>query len=146
MWSWLILVAIGLIGQAPDSRREEPDAARNPPTIPIHVLARDIQSYRGQVVRTCGRRLEPAIHEKDGRIVYWTLTAPYPSGRRGWHSGVILSHCGARPRLSNDCVTGRVAREDESLDIPEVIIVGGHTTMSHEWWLHLDCARQGGRR
>jgi hypothetical protein len=110
------------------------------PTIPLHVLARNIGDFRGRTVRTCGPELE-AARRPDGEVAYWIMSARDPISRHNnIYSGVHIASCAARPPVDADgCVTGRVAREDGSLEAPADVIIGSHRIVSFEWILHPQC-------
>lgn len=133
-----ILCVAGCSAAAP----EAPSAAAVQ-TVPLQVLAANTVDYRGRTVRVCGRwQNRSARSGDDAPETGWSLTAPNPPGMHGPHTySVIVAACrGARPRLTNGCVTGRIAREDGSLAMPEAILVASHVTGSNEWWLHPQCA------
>lgn len=110
------------------------------PTVPLHVLARSIADYRGRIVRTCGPQFRPS-RRPDGKITNWRLSVRDPTSPYNFPAIVRVLSCHAEtsPFDSEGCVTGRIAREDGSLDEPDVEIVGSHEIVSYEWWLHPQC-------
>ena len=133
-----IMLLIGAIAAGCTAEPLEP-ASGSIETVPLHILARNIASYRGQTVRTCGREIEPARYS-NGEIIYWRLSVIDPTSPYRFPARVIIPSCnGERPRLRGGCISGRVAREDGSLDPPESVVIGSHEIMSHEWWLHPQC-------
>ena len=120
-----------------------PAALNGVETVPLHVLARTINNYRGRTVRTCGRELTP-ITQANGDIRSWELRAVDPTSPHAFTAYVIIPACnGRRPRLDESCAIGRIAREDGSLDPPEDIAIGSHMIGSQEWWLHPQCPAHG---
>jgi|GEM_PF-2950879 len=118
----------------------EPSAASAVETVPLHVLARNIGDYRGQIVRTCGGRPSP-VRSPDGEIREWELRVTDPTSEHRFTAFVIVPSCnGQMPRLVDGCVTGRVAREDGSLDPPTSMSVISHFIGSDEWWIHPPCS------
>lgn len=83
--------------------------------------------------------MERTAESADGRVVGWNLIVPYSHSPRSMIFVVVAACEGERPRLSNGCITGRIAREDDSLQPETEIIVVSHTTGSFEWWLHPQC-------
>ena len=138
-----LVAALATFGCSAD--RPEPAAPSAPAieTVPLRTLAANTASYRGQTVRVCGRWSDPPTL-RPGEVARsgWALTAPKLPGTFGPHSYFVgVTSClGRRPRLSSGCITGRIAREDGSLDLPENILVGSHVTGSHEWLLHPQCS------
>ena len=124
-----------LAGCAPVSPApEQPQAVR---TIPIPQLAREIDRHRGEIVRTCGEQLEPTVNAQ-GDILRWELSTRDSITR--FPASVVVAACnGGQPPIENGCVTGRVAREDGSLEEPERWIVTDHEIVNYEWWLHPQC-------
>jgi hypothetical protein len=111
-------------------------------TIPLHVLARDIESYRGQAVRTCGR-WRGALRSAEGQVRAWHLSRIDPTSPHGFTASVLVPECrGRRPRLTDGCISGRVAREDGTLDMPDGVLVTDHLIISYEWWIHPQCEAQ----
>ena len=110
-------------------------------TIPLHLLPRVIRNYRGRVIRTCGERLSPVWKGETDQVVGWNLLAQNPDSRFDYMMvGVEIAPCGSRrPRLIDGCISGRVAREDGSLDEPETSIVTSHLDMDSNWSLHPIC-------
>jgi hypothetical protein len=123
---------------------EQPRSATGPitPTVPLHVLARTIADYKGRTVRTCGTKLQ-AARGTDGKVAYGILSARDPASRRDRQASVHIASCGGeRPRLDpGGCVTGRVAREDGSLQEPDTVMVSSHAVVNNEWILHPQCRR-----
>jgi hypothetical protein len=110
----------------------------------LHVLARNIADFRGRTVRTCGPELQ-AGRGPNGEVAYWSMLARDPISRHNnIYSGVHIAPCGGerRPVDADGCVTGRIAREDGSLEAPVDVIIGSHRIVSFEWILHPQC---GGR-
>lgn len=132
-----VLLSIALVSCSP--QRPSPAGVSSDPSVPLHVLARNIESYRGQSVRTCGTELLP-ITQADGTVRSWSLRKLDPTSSHGFTAYVIVPACaGRRPPMAGGCVVGRVAREDGSLDIPEAITIGSHLIGSQEWRLHPQC-------
>lgn len=105
----------------------------------MHVLAHDIRTYRGRIVRTCGRWTGP-LTSAAGVDIAWQLAAPDPTSSAGFQAGVFVAPCaGRRPRLAQGCITGRIAREDGSLEDPKSTGFIDHQTINFEWWLHPLC-------
>ena len=135
---------IGTLAAACASEQQPRTAIASPvPTVPLHVLARTVADFRGQTVRTCGPELQ-AGRWPNGEVAYWSMRAKDPISRHNnIYSGVHIASCGGeRPPVDTDgCVTGRVAREDGSLEAPTEVIIGSHEIVSFEWILHPQCRR-----
>jgi hypothetical protein len=123
---------------------QEPRAAADSitPTVPLHDLARTIGDYKGRTVRTCGTELQ-AIRGTDGTVAYGILSARDPASRHNLQASVHIASCGGQsPRLDPaGCITGRVAREDGSLQEPDAVMVSSHAVVDNEWILHPQCRR-----
>lgn len=108
--------------------------AASVPTLPAGQLARNIETYKGQILRVCGRLLK-----EEGNTL-WEIRAvadPHPHG-----AGVKVVPCaGAKPqRPKKGCMTGHIARRDGSLE-PQA---GGPVMVtdaieSYVWFLHPQC-------
>lgn len=133
-----ILIAAACVREPPET-----PATPQPETVPLHILARNIDSYRGRTVRTCGE-WNGAMREADGTLLARQLNRIDPTSPHGWGAVVFVAPCsGARPPLSDGCINGRIAREDGSLNDPERIEVVSHRIGSSEWWLHPQCRAPG---
>lgn len=102
--------------------------AQSPPTIGLVALIENVESYRGQIVRTCGQRIEPGDSA-------WHLILPL--GRHGARLLVISS--GERPILdANGCIVGRIARRDGSTSSgpPGEPGVVADDIVDYTWFLH----------
>lgn len=103
-------------------------------TVPLLTLARSIERYRGQTVRTCGSSLSPLTASKVGE-----LSAPH--GRHG--VGVHVRACREMKRVRGrrTCLTGRIARPDGSLRPlqPGEPISVSSRIIDYEWYLHQQC-------
>lgn len=134
-----ILLMCALLGSCAPEQAPAPSASLVP-AVPLHVLARTIADFRGRTVRTCGSQLQPAWGAS-GEVANWRLSVRDPTGPYHFPAIVILPSCnGERPRMERGgCITGRIAREDGSLDDPDVEIIGSHQIMNYEWWLHPQC-------
>jgi hypothetical protein len=116
-----------------------PETAPDPAveTIPLHVLARTIESRAGQTLRACGRDFRQATPYESP---HWMLSMRDPTSPYGFPALVFIRSCDERrPRLANGCIVGRVLREDGSLDPPTSRITTNHQVSNHEWWLHPPC-------
>jgi len=134
-----LLVAACLLATGCRERSAHSASGQSVVTVPLHVFARNAADYRGQTIRTCGREVRP-ITQSNGEIRSWQLRAIDPTSPHRFEAFVVLPACGSRPpRLEHGCVTGRIAREDNSLDVPDAIIVTDHAIGSEEWWLHPSC-------
>jgi hypothetical protein len=68
-----------------------------------------------------------------------------PTSPHGSTVYVVVPACnGQAPRLVRGCITGRIAREDGSLDVPDYETIGSHLIGSEEWWLHPQCPARNG--
>lgn len=116
----------------------EPTSQPAVETVPLHILARNIASYRGRTVRTCGRWR--GAQRSGAQVRAWQLSRVDPTSAYRFSASVLVSECrGRRPRLADGCIVGTVAREDRSLEPPDSIIVTDHQIISYEWWLHPQC-------
>lgn len=103
--------------------------------VPLVNLAKNIDSYSGQTVRTCGSELIPWKPPSE-----WQLKVA--SGRHG--AGVLVLACKHLSRVKNSetCLSGRIARRDGSLRKyaigEERVISSG--TYNYEWYLHQQCS------
>lgn len=131
------VAALGLSGcyaEAP-----EPRSATLVETVPLPVLAANTADYRGRTVRVCGR-WSPDRRAASETNRQWSISQRDPKARRPHVYSVGIKSCGERrPRLDQGCITGRIAREDGSLDLPTDMLVQSHVTGSLEWWLHPQC-------
>jgi hypothetical protein len=136
----IVLLGALLAACTPKQPRSATDSIT--PTVPLHVLARTIADYKGRTVRTCGTKLQ-AARGTDGKVAYGILSARDPASRHNLQASVHVASCGGeRPRLDpGGCVTGRVAREDGSLDEPDAVLVSSHAVVDNEWRLHPQCRR-----
>ena len=111
------------------------------PTVPLVQLATNIEDYRGQTVRTCGRRLV----RTDGQRV-WQLSVPRAFGHHP--AGVLVLPCGElRPPAGDEsCVTGRVARRDGSTEPTQEgqLRIVSSAVINHNWYLHAQCTPAAG--
>lgn len=106
-------------------------------TIPIIEVGSQPARFRGQVIRTCGSVFSRAF--ETSRL--WELVVP---GAVGSHvAGVYVLPCGdvdPKPDQEN-CVTGRIARLNESIQEPNpgdpIEVTSG--AMSTIWYLRAQC-------
>ena len=138
-----VFAALGTLGCSAERPETAAPPAAGVETVSLYVLAANMGRYKGQTVRVCGRWRDPP--PRRARAVAqssWSLTAPNPPGTVRPHVYVVgVTPCrGKRPRLTNGCLTGRIARENGSLDLPEDILIASHVTGSYEWFLHPQCA------
>jgi hypothetical protein len=137
---WPISVEMLMCVQMASCTQAQPQAVSQPAvqTIPLHVLARTIESHAGQAVRTCGRDLRRATVEESS---HWMLSVTDPASPNGFPARVFIQGCDERrpPRLANGCIVGRVLREDGSLDPPTTRMHADHEVTDYEWWLHPQC-------
>jgi hypothetical protein len=134
----LTLATAGLLAGCM-SERPARFAAETVQTVPLHVLARNIEDYRGRTVRVCGGRLRPN-RDATGNIRSWHLSVSDPVSPPPSTAYVIIRPCAQeRPRLTRGCAVGRIARENGSLDAPESMVIASHSIGSREWWLHPQC-------
>lgn len=127
----LLLAAIAGAGAATGCAALE--AGKAAPTLPILEVAARAEKYRGEAVRTCGPLYAP-YHDSDA----WVLTKP--AAIRYHPAEVLVVPCAAStPRRTSHkkCVTGRIARRDESLTPadPDAIVVRSGPT-SEPWYIH----------
>jgi hypothetical protein len=120
----------------------EPAAASAVETVPLHVLARTIGIYRGRTVRTCGETMVP-VTDAQGVVSQWHLSAPDTTRERATAFVAVATCHGERPHLVDGCVTGRVARNDGSLEDPQSMHLVSHLVGSWEWWMHPHCLSRG---
>lgn len=107
------------------------------PAIAAGQLARQIESFKGRNVRTCGQ-LVP--FEGSGPELWAVLSIKDPH-RHGASVNVVPCP-GVRPRLdANGCIAGRIAYRDGTLDETRQTgaIVMSSAITSYVWYLHAQC-------
>ena len=108
------------------------------PTIDLVELIGNIESLRGQTVRTCGEGVL-----QNGPV--WELVRPI--GRHG--ARLLINPCEGRPvRDAEGCIAGRIARRDGSLELNQAvddtsIAVAADNLANYGWFLHEQCRHDG---
>lgn len=94
-----------------------------------------IETYRGRVVRVCGR-----LAQRQSRWAVEYVPRPGDAFFHGYPA-VLIAGCDAAPRLDrNGCLVGRVAAEDGSMN-PPPRSVRTNDPYSLDWFLHPQCRR-----
>lgn len=106
------------------------------PTLAVENHRYDVQRYRGQTVRACGRLVR--------RDSDWAVEHVAPPSEIYFHGApaVLVIPCGARPpRHDGDsCITGRIAARDGRLTLPlPRRVVEDDSPVDREWFLHPQC-------
>lgn len=94
----------------------------------------DIERFRGQTVRVCGRLVQRESH--------WAVEYIPREGDAFFHGypAVLIAGCQETPRLDRQgCLAGRIAAIDGSLNPPPRRI-DDDTPISRDWFLHPQCS------
>jgi hypothetical protein len=106
-------------------------------TLSVKELGLSPETYRGQIIRVCAKKLE----QDEGDPTEWSLITPLAVG---YHPAIVeVIPCGnQRPaKTGSTCVVGRLARHNGSLRLRESDeIIVKSPGIASPWYLHAQCA------
>ena len=107
------------------------------PTLAVENYEYNVQRYRNQTVRVCGR-----VVRRGSR---WAVEHVPSPGEVFFHGypAVFVAPCTAGPPQldSRGCLVGRIAAEDGSLNPPPQIL-DSDEPVSYQWYLHPQCLQR----